>query len=319
MPARSGMMEEGYYGFRRYRNVRRYGRLRCDRHGVPAYHGISPQTLDPYAVHRVLDRMARQEEEVQQWLVSQYLSASEEDAAPTFFYDLTSTCVDGTTSPLAKPGYSRDHRPDRTQIVIGLLITDTWYPIYWQVWPGNTTDVTTIQTVVTDLRQRLKVGSCIMVFDRGMVSEANLQIIEADHHTFLSTLDRDSLPGLPFWTTAWPETIPQADWQTVVAQRGLQAYDEDATLWFREWSHQGRRLVLAFDHQRFGLEMAVQTAAIAAVQAWVQAKNTDLASAQRSRQAAPIERDLRNLLRRKHLTGIVQTMTDDAAGAIAAQ
>ncbi len=65
-----------------------------------AYHGVSPQTSDPYAVYRVLDRMARQEEQVQQWLVSQYLSASEADPALIFFYDLMSAYVDGTASPL---------------------------------------------------------------------------------------------------------------------------------------------------------------------------------------------------------------------------
>ena len=274
---------------------------------LPAYYGVTPHTLDPYAVYRVLDRMAAREAEVQQWLVSHYLPASDPDTAPTFFYDLTSTYMEGTTSPLAKSGYSRDHRPDRTQIVIGLLITDTGYPLYWQVWPGNTNDVTTIQTVVTDLRQRLKLGPCILVFDRGMVSEANLQAIAADHHIYLSAMDRDALAGLPFWATAWPETVPEADSQTVVAQRGLQAYDEEATLWFREWSGTDRRWVLAFDYQRFQLEMAVQTAAIAAVEAWVHEKNMELAAARRSRQAAPVERALRDLLRRKHLTGIVKT------------
>lgn len=89
-----------------------------------------------------------------------HLPPSGDAPAPTFFYDLTSTYVEGTTSPLAKAGYSRDHRPDRTQIVIGLLITATGSPIYWQVWPGNTPDVTTVQTVVKDLEQRLSRGLC---------------------------------------------------------------------------------------------------------------------------------------------------------------
>ena len=274
---------------------------------LPAYYQITPQTLDPYAVYRVLDRMAARETEVQQWLAAQCLPVAATDHDPTFFYDLTSTYVDGTTSPLAKPGYSRDHRPDRAQIVIGLLITATGYPVYWQVWPGNTPDVTTVQTIVTDLRKTLGIQRCILVFDRGMVSAANLAAIEADHHTYLSAVDRDALAGLSFWAEGWPETVPSEDWQTPVAQRGFVAYDQDATLWYREWSAEGHRWVLAFDQRRFHLEMAVQAAAIAAVEAWGQEKNAELAGARRSRKAAPIERDVRDLLRRKHLTGIVQT------------
>ncbi len=158
------------------------------------------------------------------WLPWAYRPTTRLRSLPPSSVILASTYVDGTTSPLAQSGYSRDHRPDRTQMVIGLLITDTGYPIDWQVWPGNTPDVTTVRTVVKDLRQRLKLGPCILVFDRGMVSEANLEAIAADHHTYLSALNRDELPGLPFWATTWPETVPDADWQTVLTQGGLQAY-----------------------------------------------------------------------------------------------
>ena len=271
---------------------------------LPAYYGVNPHDLDPYAVYRVLDRMANREGEVQQWLAAHLPTTPSQDA-PTFFYDLPSTYVGGTTSPLAKPGYSRDHRPDRTQIVIGLLITAAGDPVYWQVWPGNTPDVTTVQTVVTDLQKRLKLGPCILVFDRGMVSAANLAAIEAAHHTYLSAVDRDALVHVPGWG-AWPETIPADHWQPVLAQRGLVAYDADANLWYREWAEPGHRWVLAFDYQRGCLERAVQARAMAAVESWVHQKKADLTTARRSRQDGPLRRALDDLLRRKHLQGIVQ-------------
>lgn len=272
---------------------------------LPAYYGVTPNTLDPYAVYRVLDHMAEREADVHQRLAARLLTSPAE-ASPTFFYDLTSTYVDGTTSSLAKPGYSRDHRPDRTQIVIGLLITATGDPVYWQVWPGNTPDVSTVQTVVADLQARLGVGPCTLVFDRGMVSAANLAAIESAHQTYLSALDRDELAGLPFWATAWPEAATEETWQDAVHRREMVPYDGEQTLWFREFTASGRRWVLAFDHTRFQLEWAVQAAAIAAVQAWVNQKNTELAAARRTRQAAPLERTLQDLLQRKHLRGIVQ-------------
>ena len=50
-----------------------------------------------------------------------------------------------------------------------------------------------------------------MVFDREMVSEANLEAIAVDHHTYLSAVDRDEVPELPFWAATWPETVPAAD------------------------------------------------------------------------------------------------------------
>ncbi len=272
---------------------------------LPAYHGLTPDTLDPYAVYRVLDRMAAREAEVQQALAAHHRSAPGESKSPTFFYDLTSTYVDGTTSPLAKAGYSREHRPDRTQIGIGLLITATGSPIYGQVWRGNTPDVTTVQTVVADLKQRLALGSCILVFDRGMVSSANLAAIGAAQHLYLSAVDRDELAGLPFWPAAWPEAVDEDHWQEAVTRRGMEAYDAEHTLWYREWTTAERRYVVAFDYRRFHLEDTAQARAVQDVEAWIQQKNADLAAARRNRQAAPLEQALQNLLRRKHLTGIV--------------
>ncbi len=77
--------------------------------------------------------------------------------------------------------------------------------------------------------------------------------------------------------------------------------------------------MLALDHQRFRFEMAVQTAAIAAVETWVQAKNTDLA-ARRSRKATPVDQGLQDLLRRKHLTDRAdRAYLDPPPGAVAAQ
>ena len=271
---------------------------------LPAYHGVNPHTMDPYAVYRVLDRMAAREEAVQQWLVA-HLPAAPSDRAPLFFYDLTSTYVDGTSSTLAKPGYSRDHRPDRTQIVMGLVITAAGDPVYWQVWPGNTPDVTTVQTVVAHLQARLQLGSCILVFDRVMVSAANLAAIEAAGHIYLSAVDRDALASVPLWDR-WSKTIPADDWQAVLMGRGWVPYDAEATLWYCEATASGQRWVFAFDYARWRLEVAVQAQAIAAIEAWVAQKNADLAAARRHRQDGPLRRALDDLLHRKHLTGIIQ-------------
>jgi len=110
-----------------------------------------------------------------------------------------------------------------------------------------------------------------------------LATAEAAHHPYLTAVGRDALASLSCWEEGWPETVPLEDWQALVAQRGWVAYDSEATLWYREWTTAGHRWVLAFDVRRFRLELAVQAAAIATMEAWVQAKNTELAAARRDR------------------------------------
>ena len=74
-------------------------------------------------------------------------------------------------------GYSRDHRPDRPQIVIGLLCTTDGIPIAHHVFAGNTNDATTLPGVLDDLKKRFAVGPICVVADRGLMSASNLETV----------------------------------------------------------------------------------------------------------------------------------------------
>jgi transposase len=113
-------------------------------------------------------------------------------------YDLTSTYFEGSVKPSeAFPsrafGFSRDHRSDRPQIVIGLLCTGDGIPIAHHVFAGNTADVTTLPGVLEDLRQRFGVGGICVVADRGLVSADNVEALETQgfSHVLATRLHRD--------------------------------------------------------------------------------------------------------------------------------
>ena len=65
-------------------------------------------------------------------------------------YDVTSTYFEGLAerNPLARRGYSRDHRPDCKQVCIGLVVTREGIPLGYEVFAGNRTDVTTVEEIV---------------------------------------------------------------------------------------------------------------------------------------------------------------------------
>ncbi|NSW83678.1 MAG: IS1634 family transposase [Syntrophothermus sp.] len=90
------------------------------------------------------------------------------------FYDLTSSYFEGTHCPLAAYGYSRDKRPDRLQINLGLLVTPEGIPIAHEVFPGNVADKSTVAKTIAVLKERFNIGECVFVGDRGMVSNDNL-------------------------------------------------------------------------------------------------------------------------------------------------
>jgi len=97
------------------------------------------------------------------------------------FVDTTSTYMyRETETPLWRRGYSRDHRPDLPQVILAIVIDRQGWPIAWEVMPGNRADGKAFQELIGLLRRRFQIGRVIMVADRGMVSEENLELLTQD-------------------------------------------------------------------------------------------------------------------------------------------
>ena len=91
-------------------------------------------------------------------------------------YDITSTYFEGQmkANPRVKRGYSRDNRSDCVQLCIGLVVTLEGLPVAYEVFDGNTVDVTTVQQIIETMRTKYGHERRTWVMDRGMVSEENL-------------------------------------------------------------------------------------------------------------------------------------------------
>ena len=93
----------------------------------------------------------------------------------TVLYDLSSSYFEGRCCPLAKHGYSRDHRGDRPQINYGLLCNEEGVPVAIEVVEGNVGDPKTIPAQVAKLKERFGLDRVVVVGDRGMVTEARIR------------------------------------------------------------------------------------------------------------------------------------------------
>ena len=94
------------------------------------------------------------------------------------FFDTTSIYFEGAGGQtLGQNGHSKDHRPDLKQMVVGVILDNLGSPICSEMWPGNTTDVTTLVPIVERLQRQFSVGNVCIVADRGMISEETIQEI----------------------------------------------------------------------------------------------------------------------------------------------
>jgi transposase len=113
------------------------------------------------------------------------------------FYDLTSTYFEGDgVCELAEYGYSRDHRGDRSQVVVGLAVTQEGLPITHRVFPGATVDVTTLQPMAEELQRRFGLQEAVLVADRGMFSADNVAALAAGGQRYILALrSRQQIEG----------------------------------------------------------------------------------------------------------------------------
>ena len=105
-----------------------------------------------------------------------------------YLYDLTSTYFEGQCrhNPQAQRGYSRDHRPDCKQVVVGLVLDREGFPKAHEIFDGNRQDRTTLDEMLQTLEQRTgRRGGATVVIDRGMAYTENLAQIRARGYHYL--------------------------------------------------------------------------------------------------------------------------------------
>jgi len=139
------------------------------------------QDLAEDALYRNLDKLHPQRVAIEAALAERERNLFNLDQT-VFLYDVTSTFFEGRAmaNPKAKRGYSRDHRPDCKQVLIGLAVNRDGFPLAHEVFAGNCHDSTTLEQMLTALDKRvgLQPGQTVVV-DRGMSGEENLKKIVA--------------------------------------------------------------------------------------------------------------------------------------------
>lgn len=139
-----------------------------------------------HAFYRTLDYLSKYKKKIEKELYYQ-LQAYGLDTE-LILYDITSSYFEGTEAELGRNGFSRDHRPDALQIVIGIVTSKSGIPFAHHVFMGNTCDKSTVTTVIEDLKRRFGISHCIFVGDRGMMSRINLKSIKGREYDYIMGL-----------------------------------------------------------------------------------------------------------------------------------
>ena len=152
--------------------------------------GVSDADEDD--LYAAMDWLVERQHTIQKKLAARHLH----EGAPVL-YDLSSSYFEGTTCPLARRGYSRDHRRDKLQVNYGLLTDAKGCPVAISVHEGNTSDSLTFLPMVAQLRQDFGIERMIMIGDRGMISnQAIKEMRKSDGIDWITALKSVSIRSL---------------------------------------------------------------------------------------------------------------------------
>lgn len=131
-------------------------------------------------VYAAMDWLLGRQDTIEARLTRRHL-APEVNPSRMALFDLSSSWMEGSHCPLAKRGYSRDGKKNRTQIEYGLLTDPQGRPVAIKVFAGNTADPSAFTDAVKIVRDKFKLTAMVMVGDRGMITSARIAEIRAEN------------------------------------------------------------------------------------------------------------------------------------------
>lgn len=177
-----------------------------------SYAGIIPLGID--VLYDVLDVLSNQKEAIIRRLAD-FFERRTSRSGPEAYYDVTTYAFESTRwGELRMFGFSKDHKNNEVQVVMGLLLDNNGIPITYELFPGNTMDQCTLTRSIEKLKSLYRLEKITVVADRGLNSGSNLEYLCKGGHDFVIsyTLKRsaDSFKELVWNDDGWQDIVDHA-------------------------------------------------------------------------------------------------------------
>ena len=143
-------------------------------HSTTLAEELSVQDADVDELYEAMDWLLARQERIEKKLAARHLGEGSH-----VLYDISSSYYEGHTCPLARRGHNRDRKKGKPIIVYGLLTDSAGRPVAVEVYPGNTGDPSTVGDQVDKLRNRFGISRVVLVGDRGMLTQAQIEKLKA--------------------------------------------------------------------------------------------------------------------------------------------
>jgi len=112
------------------------------------------------------------------------------------FYDVTTLYFEtDKEDALRAKGYSKDHRHDLPQILIGLFVDRRGYPFDFEFFKGSTFEGHTFQKATNQIIRKYNLNNFVAVADAGMLSQKNINFLVSKNLSYIVGARIKNLPN----------------------------------------------------------------------------------------------------------------------------
>ena len=147
--------------------------------------------VDEDDLYAAMDWLLERQERIEDRLARRHLTDGE-----LVLYDVSSSYFEGRSCELAKLGYSRDQKRGSLQIIYGLLCDKPGRPVAIEVFSGELHDDKTLPSQIEKLKRRFGLSRVVVVSDRGMVTKANIELLQKAEIAWITALKAPQIQKL---------------------------------------------------------------------------------------------------------------------------
>ena len=145
--------------------------------------GIS---IDINKVYRYLDKLHQRQMARVQEISYQHAIKVLDTKESIVFYDVTTLYFEAEDEDdLRRSGFSKDGKHQQPQIVLGLLVNATGFPLAYKIFEGNKFEGHTMLPVVETFKEKYKLQQLVIVADAGLMSNQNIKKLCEKKYEFI--------------------------------------------------------------------------------------------------------------------------------------
>ncbi|WP_341762373.1 IS1634 family transposase [Candidatus Tisiphia endosymbiont of Melanophora roralis] len=190
------------------------------------------------ATYRMMDKLHEQIPKIKELCFKNTLTLIPNKEISLVFFDVTTLYFESVEiDELRAFGYSKDHRFNTTQLVLALATNEDGLPLGYELFSGNTAEVSTLIKSINSWQAYLKVKDVCFIADRAMFSKANLQALDEGGYRYivaakLKTLKKEKKE----------EILSEENYKPTVIGNDL--------TWIADLEHDGKLLITSYKSKR---------------------------------------------------------------------